>query len=534
MSGTGTLPRRNRPVDVGRRHVHIGLLDALVTTGLGVVAFVVRLHVPGDGLFYDDAWQAFGAWKGSFSEVISVGVTQPGFTAGLMVWTRLFGMSTASLVTPALVAGTLGPPALYVAMRWLGISRSVALLAGAALSSAPVHIEYSYHVKTYTFDVLILLGLALAIWKLAPLHWSTRTGVGWFVGSVAIGSFSSIALIAACVAGLVLVQHPSDDRRLRIVVVAAQVAVLAALFVASSRTYNASRIRGFFAPRGGYIDFGPNPLTFAREVLSHFWHLADVFPGGLPALALVLAAVGLVVAAWRGPIAVPARFLGVMVLVAAGGSVVKAIPFGPPRAVGRVSLWLVPAMAVGLCTTLELMRRRTAARVALRTAFDTIVCIAAVLALVGSLGTDHRYAAAGRAASRRVMSLAGPHDSVLVTIPTMYSFALYAPTPVDLRLTPDRQVGFLPTFSDPRLHLLADFTFTPEQIDAFVDGAERVYVVQADADPRGNAQYNFRLGVALTLRGFELESSTKLDTGQIDAWHRKADGSRLRAPERAS
>jgi hypothetical protein len=40
--------------------------------------------------------------------------------------------------------------------------------------------------------------------------------------------------------------------------------------------------------------------------------------------------------------------------------------------------------------------------------------------------------------------------------------------------------------------------------------------------------------VALTLRGFELESSTKLDTGQIDAWHRKADGSRLRAPERAS
>jgi hypothetical protein len=87
----------------------IGVPDALIAVALGAIAFVVRRHVPADGLFYDDAWQAFGAWKGSPSELITVGQTQPGFTAGLMAWTRVFAMGTASLVAPASIAGTLGP-----------------------------------------------------------------------------------------------------------------------------------------------------------------------------------------------------------------------------------------------------------------------------------------------------------------------------------------------------------------------------------------------------------------------------------------
>ena len=138
--------------------------------------------MPADGLFYDDAWQALGAWKGSLSESISVGQTQPGFTLGLMVWTRLFGMGTASLVTPALIAGTLGPPALYLGLRWFRLVTLDRLLAGAALASAQVHIEYSYHVKTYTFDVLIMLALALVVWKIAFFHWRTSTAVAWFMG----------------------------------------------------------------------------------------------------------------------------------------------------------------------------------------------------------------------------------------------------------------------------------------------------------------------------------------------------------------
>jgi hypothetical protein len=521
MSGTATLLGTAEELDTPRRsRRQAALLDALVALILGTIAVAVRWHVPADGLWHDDAWQALGAWKGSFTELITVGQTQPGFTVGLMVWTRLFGTSTASLVTPALVAGTLGPPAVYLGLRRFGYARSIAFLVGAALSSAQLHIIYSYHVKTYNFDVLIVLGLALAVWYLARRHWQTSTAVAWFAGSVVVGSFSSIALIATGVAGLILVLHPNDDRMRRAAVVAAQLVVLLTLYVALSSNYSNERIRQWFERWGGYIDFDPNPVTFGREVFNHFWQVADVFPGGSPTLALALAAVGLLVAAWRGPLAVPARFLGLMVVVAVGGSVLGLIPFGPPRVYGRLSLWLVPVMALGLCAALELARHRIAARTTLRTGFDAIVCIAAVLVLISSFGTDHPYPAGARSAIRQVMAEAGPGDAVVITKWTHYPFALYADTAVGLRSTPERSIGFLPTFADQRL-LTHDDTTTPEQFDDFVDGVDRVYLVHALAGS-GQGEYLFKLDLELAFRGFTRVSTRTIDTGHVEVWQRQA------------
>jgi hypothetical protein len=522
-AGTETLSRaelRAAAASVGR--FHRAVPDATIAVALGTISWLVRRHVPADGLFYDDAWQAFGAWKGSLSEFVSVGQTQPGFTLGLMAWTKLFGISTASLVTPALIAGTLGPPALYAGLRWLDFSRSTALVAGAALVNAQVHIQYSYHVKTYTFDVLIVLGLALAVWKLAPRHWGAKTAVAWLIGSVVVGSFSSIVLVASSVAGLILVFHPSGDRKVRTIAVAVQLVVLAALLVASSRTYSDDHIRGFFAPRGGFIDFDPNPLAFGREVFNHFSHVADVFPGGYPTLSLVVAVTGLVMAACRGRLAVPARFLALMVLVAAAGSVVKLIPFGPPRGTGRVSLWLVPVMALGLCTTLEFVRKRAAARVPLRVAFDTAACIVAALVLVSSFRTDHRYPPGARSAIRQVMAETDADDVVVATWPTVFSLALYADSPVNVHFTPERSVGFLPTFADQRLYTHTWAT-TSEELGLAVDDADRVYLVHANLPvTSGMTKYLFNLAVELELRGFALQSTTTVDTGTIYVWTRES------------
>jgi hypothetical protein len=524
MSQTETLRIAEAPVATGQpSRFKEALPDALIAIALGTIAFIVRVNVPSDGLFYDDAWQAFGASKGSFLEFITAGQTQPGFTVGLMAWTRIFGTSTAAFISPALIAGTLGPPALYVGLRWFGHARSIALLAGAALASAAVHIEYSYHVKTYTFDVLIVLGLALVVRQLAGLRWRTSTAAAWFVGSVVVGSFSSIALIAAVVAGFVLVLHPSGDRKLRLFSTGAQLLVLATLSAASSRTYNPELLSGFFAARGGFIDLDPNPITFGKEVFDHFWNVAAVFPGRYATLSVALAVVGLVVAAWRGSLAVPARFLALMVVVAAGGSIVHLIPFGPPGAPGRVSLWTVPAMAVGLCGSLELLRRRAGTRL-LRVGFDATVCIAAALVLVGSFGTVHPYAAGGSSATRQVMAEADTGDAVLITRLTTYSFALYADSPVDLRPTPERSVGFLPAFADRRLHL-HDLTTTPEEFNEFVQGADRVYVVHALLRRQGDAEYLYNLALELALRGFTRESSRVIERVQVDVWRRQATGS---------
>ena len=521
MSSTATVLATAEKVDTPRRSRRDAfLVDALLALILGAAAAAVRWHVPADGLFYDDAWQALGARQGSLTDFMTVGQSQPGFTAGLMAWTRLFGMSTASLVTPAFIAGALGPPALYLALHRLGYARSVAFLVGAALASAQVHIIYSYHVKTYTFDVLIVLGITLAVGHLARRRWGWSTAVAWVVGSVAVGSFSSIALIATCVAGLILVVHSNDDRERRVAAVAAQGVVLSALFLASSRTYNEDELRRFFSARGGYVDFDPNPVTLAKEVFSHFWNVADVFPGGIPTLALALAGVGLLVAAWRGPVAVPARFLGLMALVAVVGGVHDLIPYGPPRNYGRVSLWLVPVTALGLCAALELLRRWIGTRTIARTGFDAVVFVAAVLTLISSFGADHPYFAGARSAIRQVMAEAGPSDAVVITKWTSFSFALYGGTSVRLRPAPEHAPGFVTAFVDQRLHR-HDPSTTPEEFDDFVEGVDRVYIVHADLS--GMTEYLFKLDLELALRGFDRISTRTIDTGYVEVWQRQAD-----------
>src|SRR5215211_2003383 len=148
--------------------------DALTVAALAAVAFIARVGgLPTDGLWHDDAWVVFGATKGSLSHLLTVGADHPGFTLFLMAWTRLGG-SFESTAYPALIAGTLGPPALYLVLRYLRIARSISALLGATLAAAHIHIMYSGRVKTYTVDVLIVLGLVAAVAGLANTRWRWR------------------------------------------------------------------------------------------------------------------------------------------------------------------------------------------------------------------------------------------------------------------------------------------------------------------------------------------------------------------------
>jgi hypothetical protein len=494
-------------------------LDVLIFATLGTFAFALRSHAPPDGLFYDDAWQALGAIKGSLSNLITVGQTQPGFTFGLTVWTHIFGSSTASLLAPALIAGSLGPPVLYLALRRFGFARSISLLLGAMLASARTHITYSTRVKTYTCDVLIVLLLALVVQRLARRRWTRSIAIAWCLASVLVGAFSSIALVGAGAAGAILVLHPKGDLRTRLVSVGAEAVGLGAIFAATSRTYNAQLIRVFFNDRGGFVSYNSDPLHFVREIFTGFWNVARVFPGGRPSVAILAALVGLAIAAWRGPLAIPARFLALMFVIALIGGMSHQIPFGPPIQLGRVSLWLIPAMALGIATVLELARRLIAGRQAFRMGFDAIAVITSVLILLSATGAKYRYPAGARGATREVMAQLGAHDAVLVTRPTTYSFALYAHTPVSLQQTPNRAIGFLPVFTDARIHS-HDFLTTQKEFDGFVATADRVFVVHADVDPAGYGKYLFNIAIALTLRGFHRETETQVNTSHFDVWLR--------------
>ena len=91
------------------------------------------------------------------------------------------------------------------------------------------------------------------------------------------------------------------------------------------------------------------------------------------------------------------------------------------------------------------------------------------------------------------MAEIGPHDVVLITRPTMYTFALDAGTPVRLRPTPDLVVGFAPRFKDKRLHPI-DFLTKPtrDEVTRTVIPADRVFIVHSRADQSGYKQVPLR------------------------------------------
>jgi hypothetical protein len=135
-------------------------LDSLAVAGLLVAAYLARRNVlPLGGLLPDDAWQAFGAAKGSPGNLLTVGFSSPGFTSALMVWSRITG-PPERMANIAFAAGVVTPAVVYAALRRFGYSRSISLLLGAALVSERLNIVYSGRVKSYLLDALVVLGIA--------------------------------------------------------------------------------------------------------------------------------------------------------------------------------------------------------------------------------------------------------------------------------------------------------------------------------------------------------------------------------------
>ncbi|HEX2384268.1 MAG TPA: glycosyltransferase family 39 protein, partial [Acidimicrobiales bacterium] len=305
------------------------LLDGGLAVGLFIVALLYRRHFPPDGLFYDDAWEAFGAAEGSLRQLITIGQTQPGLGLELMAWSRIFGHSATTMIVPTMIAGALGPPVLYLVLRKFGYAVSIAFLLGAALTVCETAITYSGRVKSYTTDVLVILMLCLLLPWLAKRRWTVLIAAAWFVGSVAVASYSSFALLATVAAAAVLLLHPHEDRKLRLVSVGAQGVALLGIFKAEDATHDAEQLADFFKPSKAYIEFHLNPVTFGREIIEHLVRVTDIFPGGpgwVSVLCMIAATVGLLVMARRGSKAVVGRFLVLLVLLAIVGAVAERVP----------------------------------------------------------------------------------------------------------------------------------------------------------------------------------------------------------------
>jgi hypothetical protein len=506
--------------------------DVVIVAALTVSAFLVRRGgLPHDGLWHDDAAPALGAVKGSMSQLLTVGFDHPGFTQTLRALWPFTGENSARMADLSLVVGTLSPPALYVVIRRMGFARSIAAVLGAALVASETDIVYSGRVKTYVVDPLIVLGLAVLVPVLARKTWRWYVGAAWFAGAIVVGSFSAFALIATAVAGIILVLHSRTDRPVRVVAVVAQLMTTLVTVRAMQGTYNESLVAAYWKRElDGFLDFELNPFAFGAEVFRHLTRVAAVFPGGpawWAALSVLAASVGLLIIAWNGRHAVLARFLLLVALVALAGGIVDKLPFGPktgpPALGGRVTLWLVPVVAVGLAAALGFARRLIADRTALRIGFDVVAYTLAMVVVVAAVGRDTReYPYPGsKSATRFIESELGKDDAVFVVPGGRYAFALETKLALTLRAQPERNVGFAPRPVDRRLTFF-DTHFDPnvvvEQIRGGATGADRVFVhAVAHAEPM---RWLITLELLRESLGFEVKRNVVFDETHVIVWRR--------------
>jgi hypothetical protein len=516
--------------------------DVIAVAALTVVAWLTRWgSLPSDGLWFDDSWVAAGAMLGSPGELLSVGSGHPGFTAILMAVDSLGGGDLAYLGVPSLVFGVLAAPALYLGLRSFGYGRAVSTILSAALAVAPIPILYSGRVKAYTLDTLLVLLLAVLIPALARRTWRWPIATAWTVTAVVVGTCSGYILLGTAVAGVILVLHPAGDRRMRMAAVGIQAVVQGAyLAVAQSKSDLAGIEEWMETAYDGHMSFSWNPLTFGREVLKHLHRLAEVFPLSpgdgrwWSALLAVLAMAGLVLGALKGrrqSETVAARFLLLLVVVAAGGSLVDRFPFGtsnpqPPYLFvrplsmgGRHTLWLVPALAIGLGAVAHRARGLVAGSNPLRLGFDALAIVAAVV-IVGAAyepAPDAPFPGSESAAGFIDASV-GPDDGVILTNTSTFSFAISTTTPIAVQETPHHQVGFAPRYLDRRIKNVGYWAATrvsPSQIRSWAADLDRVFVMWSG--PVGGS-HRERAGDVLVDGGFTLIGTRTFEWNTVDVY----------------
>jgi hypothetical protein len=504
-------------------------VDLAIAAVLAVVAFLLRRHgLPTDGLWLDDSLQA-AALPASPSDLFAVSADHPGYTALLIGWRALGFGGDAQLAWPTLAAGALGPALLYLALRYCGYERSISVLMGAALAVAATDVVYSGRVKTYTIDVLIVLGLALVIPRLTRMRWTWRIAVAWIAAAAVLAFWSGFGLIAVAVAGPIIVLHPNSDFRLRLGAVAVQESICVVFLAAQNHSHDVGALQDQFRTTwNAFIDFN-GPIDFLGDTFVHIRRVGEYFVGSshwFAAVCIVVAVVGLVVGALRGRQAIRARYLLLLLIAAFIGGVSGKFPFGPSEGYlissgGRVSLWLIPVVAIGLAAALQGLRGILPGRVP-RLLFDAAACIAALVIVVIGLSRDPvAYPFPGaHSATQFIQSQLGEQDAVLVAYRSDWSYAYESGLHSGIDRTPETSVGYQPTFDDPRVHRVDTLT-DRAHVAPQVASANRVFVYYAEP-PFSDAEGALRpqLTSSLYSLGFRPQPTRTFKDATVQIWVR--------------
>ena len=345
--------------------------DLAIAVALAAAAFVLRLqYFPRNGLFHDDAWAAASVSLTSPTRVVAHECRASGLHAD----------AVAVAVGGARRADRSGLPG--ARRRRVGAGRRLRLPAGVGVRAehqlrargargrrAGCHRalrppEDVRHRSQHRRDPR--RGAAPHRRRAAGARASRSCGS---IGALALTTFSAFALIATAVAGVVLVVQANDDRRTRVIAIAAQLFLQLVYFYVISQTYNDRRLDAFWLSNGGYIDVRANPFAVAADSFAHLRGVVKTFPvgwggGGWLRALVAIAAIARPRPRGGAPAGDGGRFLLLLLAVAAVASGLHLLPFGTSgdAYLGRLNLWLIPAIALGLAEMLRLGWRATATR----------------------------------------------------------------------------------------------------------------------------------------------------------------------------
>jgi hypothetical protein len=516
------------------------VVDSVAVVALLVGAVVTRRNVlPHDGLFGDDAWQAFGAIHASAGHFLTVGFSGLGFTTLLIVWHAL-APGPEQLAQVAFAAGVVGPAVFYVLLRRFGNRRSISLLIGSAVVSERLNIIYSGRVKSYVIDALVVLGLVVVVPRLARRQWNWRFTLGWVVGAVLVGSFSPFALLAALVAGLLLLVRPSHDIEYRIVAVGAQGFVYGTLSLAVRRTYDVTSLEQWWQRTYDGFIVSHSPFGLLSQTFTHLRRVAAVFSGGPAwwATVCLVAAIGALIldaiVRDRSPRTLRAQFLVLLLLAALVGGVTKMLPFGPTHDGARLSLWLTPIFAIGAARALTRLCDAVTGRRVGTVVFDAVAVLAALLIVLNAATDSPRYPQRGaNSATDFIEAHLVPTSAVFVEhVNGVFPYAVATHLPVAVRPEHAR-VAFVPSFNDPRIHYLAfpdpsgaDMLLTapsdrhhPHNIVSAIGNATEVFlylIAPSTVIRRGTAAF----GTLLRDLDFGPAQTVRFDNALVLTWRR--------------
>jgi len=503
-AGAGTCDHHDGPA-TGRRR--LAGADGAVVLALTIAGLLLRVPQLGpSSLWLDDAWLALAGRAESLGELVSTGVTAPGFAAGIAAAIRLGGSAPVVAQLLPMVLGVAAPPALYLLARRLPLGAGPSALAGVLVLAAPVHVVYSARVKPFSADAVLVVLVLLAGWRVVERPADARRW-GWLAlagaASVVVSAAVAPAVAGAGLAGAVAAARHRPRRLAPALWSAGALAGFAALWWwAVVGPASTPSLRAYWA--GSYVGSG-------AELGSALTRLSEGFSGLPAAGVLALAAVSTVVVALRRPLL--AVLLVTPVAVGVGLAVLELAPLGG----GRTDVHLYPVLALVIAAGVG-----EGARWWGRPAAAGVGAAVLAVAVAATVRPPPPYPAEDvRPLVEVVEASARPGDAIAVYSATRWAYALYTSAPVDLRRDATSPNGFAVVVGDPRVRVLGPHRQVPSrygpEVAALADGHDRVWVVSSHArDDLAVLDRHFGD------RGFELARAEERPGARLVLWARPA------------